>query len=387
MLTPDEVEALGWGTAAQASRAEQEMLEAVERAVREAIGRGTVATAMQLQAAVYAECREIARKRGDDITEEAQREAYEALRASLAHDIDRARISHQTALRNALWASQERSQTMAWVGIYARVRHMPLDMARSAQREYERAVSRHALAVASGAEVEDVAIARAYRELADRGITSVNYQSGVSTSPDVAARRAIRTSVVQAGNAQTLDVCHAAGVSLIEVSSHVGARPSHAEWQGRIYADPGPQTVDGTTYEDFGEGTGYYGGGPYGGIADRLCGVNCRHSFAPYVSGTEPMYSPDPDAEQGWDRETVYDDTQEQRRLERNVRKAKNRADSLESLRDTDAGRLEYDAARAKVRAAQKELRDHVSSKPWLQRDYRLERSRKQMAEIARERP
>lgn len=383
MLTPDEIEGLGWDVSARASQAEYEMLQAVERAVQNAILRGTVATAMDLQTAVYAECREIARKRVGQITEQAMGGAYDALREALEEDLERAQRGGHTAARDAIWAAQDRARAIARAGLYGSLRHMPLDMAHDAQREYLSQVSRHVLNVAAGGETEEDAVARAFRDLSDRGIAAIDYRSGARTSPDVAARRAMRTTIVQAGNQQTLDVCHAAGISLIEVSSHPGARPSHAEWQGRIYADPGPQTVDGTTYEDFGEGTGYYGGGPYGGIADRLCGVNCRHSFAPYVSGMEPLYSPDPDAEQGWDRQTVYEDTQEQRRLERELRKQKNRRDSLEAIRDTDAGKKAYAAAQVRADKIERQLERHVDAHPWLRRIEEYEFSRKEMTELA----
>lgn len=383
MLTPDEIANLGWESSNAMSRAEWRMLRAIYRYMKDAIEGGSQVDAAQMASAVYREARTIARESSGDITDAFTKERSEGLRWSMGHDFDALGETLSEAARAALTASLARTGTLAAAGAETYARHAALDMAQDAAAAYLETVSKHVVMVAAGGEPTDVAVARSVKQLADRGLRTIDYaRTGIKAQPDVAARRAVRTMVQQAGSENTLSVCKAAGVRLIEVTSHVGARPSHAEWQGRVYADPGPVTIGGTTYPDFGKGTGYYGEGPYGALGDRLCGVNCRHSFAPYLHSEPRMWEHDPDGGKGWDNAEVYQDRQTQRAYERDVRKHKNRADLLDEAGGDEAAK-EAAAERAKVRSIQKELRDFVDSKDWLQRDYRLERSTKQNAYIA----
>ena len=50
-----------------------------------------------------------------------------------------------------------------------------------------------------------------------------------------------------------------------------------------------------------------------------LFGCNCRHAFYPYQPGTEKTYKPYPKKE----NDKVYELSQQQRKLERNIRQAK----------------------------------------------------------------
>ena len=107
---------------------------------------------------------------------------------------------------------------------------------------------------------------------------------------------------------------------LVEVSSHLGARPSHAEWQGKIYS-----LVKGhPRYPYFYDATGY-------GTGDGLGGWNCRHSFFPYFEGlSSPANAPDFTKSEN---EQVYHDTQKQRSYERAIRQSKRELAALDSAR------------------------------------------------------
>ena len=141
----------------------------------------------------------------------------------------------------------------------------------------------------------------------------------------------------------------------VEVTAHEGARPTHAVWQGRVYHRGGAVVQDGERYEDFETATGY-------GTGPGLCGWNCRHNFYPFYPGVSVRnYTDERLAEldarnipYGGGLYTRYEITQMQRALERRVRKAKRCA---AGLCDPDTVK----AARASVRASQKELRDFVA--------------------------
>lgn len=70
------------------------------------------------------------------------------------------------------------------------------------------------------------------------------------------------------------------GCDLVEVTAHAGARPEHAEWQGKVYSRSGKSKK----YPPLKESTGY-------GTGAGLGGWNCRHSMFPYYEGTSRTYT------------------------------------------------------------------------------------------------
>ena len=183
--------------------------------------------------------------------------------------------------------------------------------------------------------------------LARVGIKGMTYVSAAgrmtSTTPDVAIRRMIHTSMGQ--TAGRLQVARAGewGASLVEVSSHMGARPSHAEWQGRVYMLEGSSAE----YPNFYEATGY-------GTPGGLCGYNCRHTFYPFFEGLSSRRFAPYDLKQN---ARVYEESQQQRAIEREIRGWKRRADAAKGAGD-EAGAAR---AAAKVREKQGKMREFVN--------------------------
>ncbi|MGN1090753.1 MAG: phage minor capsid protein [Huintestinicola sp.] len=205
------------------------------------------------------------------------------------------------------------------------------------------------LKVASGAYSYNEAIFAAVKELADKGITRVEYPSGRRDNVDVAVRRAVLSSVNKSCCDLQLDLANEVGSRYVEVSSHIGARPSHAQWQGRIYSlvkgDP--------KYPYFYEATGY-------GTGDGLGGWNCRHNFFPYFEGIDtPYHTPEFSKEEN---NEYYALTQKQRGYERAVRKSKQELAALDGVRksvEDPALKAKYDAdfARRSVTLKKREAR------------------------------
>lgn len=174
------------------------------------------------------------------------------------------------------------------------------------------------------------AVAEAVRRGADRGVRVVDYASGCRKQPDTVMRRHIVTMTKQASVDRALDICRRAGVALVEVGSH--RRPSHREWQGRVYGLDGPVTIEGVHYKGFEES----------GAADGLMEPNCRHSVAPYIPGRERRWSETPDEDAGDDPEEAYKRRQRQRANERRIRDATREVAALEAEG--------LDSARARIR-------------------------------------
>ena len=76
---------------------------------------------------------------------------------------------------------------------------------------------------------------RTVSEMTNSGLRSVDYASGHSDRVEVAARRAVMTGVNQVTARITEQNMDILGTEYVEVSWHSGARPSHQEWQGKIY--------------------------------------------------------------------------------------------------------------------------------------------------------
>ncbi len=200
------------------------------------------------------------------------------------------------------------------------MRNLTNSAAAAANRQLSDALDLAYLEVASGAFTPQDAIFEAVKKLGAEGIKCVNYASGRSDQLDVAVRRAVVTGIGKTCCDLQLDLANEMDCQLVEVSSHLGARPSHAEWQGKIYS-----LVKGhPRYPYFYDATGY-------GTGDGLGGWNCRHSFFPYFEGlSSPANAPDFTKSEN---EQVYHDTQKQRSYERAIRQSKRELAALDSAR------------------------------------------------------
>lgn len=159
------------------------------------------------------------------------------------------------------------------------------------------------------------AMERGCAALADAGLETIDYSSGVRTQADAALRRHLVTQWNQARNDLLMRRMDEWGVDLVFTSAHFGARPTHAVWQGKVFSRSGSSP----DYPDLVQATGY-------GTVTGLCGANCRHEMTPYVEGYSQL--PDTDfSEQehltGMTSEEYYEATQRQRRYEAAIRKTK----------------------------------------------------------------
>lgn len=217
--------------------------------------------------------------------------------------------------------------------------------------------------VVTGAFDYDAAMKQACNNLARDGITGVQYRNGqpVRLSIENAVRMNVITGVNQTASAMTMSNCEELGCDLVETTAHIGARPSHEDWQGQIFSISGsnkkyrPFSVCGL------------------GEIDGICGINCKHSYYPYFEGLEKHYTQS-DLD---DMENVtvqyngktysrYDAEEKLRYMERNVRKYKRQALTQE------AAGLDSTQARLKLGEWQAKAAD-FTQKTKLERDYARE--------------
>lgn len=224
---------------------------------------------------------------------------------------------------------------------------------------YTNAVDKAYLSIANGATSYQQAYRQALDELARSNITIAEYTRNgkvYNYSIEANVRRNLTTSVNQICGQLTLAEADALGGCIVETSSHAGARPSHAEWQGRRFWYGKP--VKG--YDSFIEVCGF-------GTAGGICGCNCGHSF--FVCDPETPISTDRDPAKkhlGVSNNELYEATQKQRYYERAIRQAKKEKQVYEAAGDQQGAKQ----AATQVRARQQAIRDFLDENPILRRHY-----------------
>jgi len=132
------------------------------------------------------------------------------------------------------------------------------------------------------------------------------------------------------------------GADLIEISSHLGARPRCAPYQGRIYSRSGKHKK----YPPLSSTS-------YGEIAG-IKGINCHHVFFPFIEGISKQRFHPYDAKQN---KKAYEQSQKQRYLERDIRKSKRELSMMEAMKDEPGIQM----AKQKVRHKQANMREFIN--------------------------
>ena len=169
------------------------------------------------------------------------------------------------------------------------------------------------------------------RELAQKGIPAFVDKRGREWSPEAYVMMDMRSTLGNTARAAQNARCDEYGINLIELSSHLGARPKCAIDQGKIYSRDGTSgvTTDGAGnkihFTPFSQ-TSY-------GQPDGILGINCGHVQYPFVPGINfQRYFPYPKEE----NDRRYMQFQQQRAMERGIRAAKRECMMLQETGDTE---------------------------------------------------
>ena len=216
-----------------------------------------------------------------------------------------------------------------------------------------------------GSESRVQALSRTVKQLAQEGITGYIDAGGHHWSPEAYMNMDIRTTVHNAYVQAQKERAAEHGVSTFQITSHAGARPLCAPYQGKFYSWDGSDGVledlhgNKHVYESI-HATSY--GQPAG-----IFGINCGHDPVTFVNGYSiPRYEPTQDAEQN---AKEYAESQKQRQLERNVRQAK-----LEAIAQDAAGNKEaFKTAAEKVRQANADYKAYCKETGRTPRNDRLQ--------------
>lgn len=201
------------------------------------------------------------------------------------------------------------------------------------------------------------AVNEVVKNLAKDGITTVTYPSGHSDKIDVAIARAVRTGINQANSEIILTRCAEMGIQYVKVSQHLGARvtkhddyTNHSWWQGKVYSLDWSKDVlqknmasvplgdkefgylaelksklfkeKKYDYPDFVDTCGY-------GQIEGIIGINCRHTFQMWLPGININNDTPIDPKKNEER---YKHEQEQRAMERKIRRLKGERSALKQI-------------------------------------------------------
>lgn len=192
------------------------------------------------------------------------------------------------------------------------------------QQAYVNTVDNAYMKVASGAFNYATAIHTACQELADKGIT-LKDRLGRNVQLEVAVRRNVMTGIQQTANNINRDIEEYLGCDGYEVTAHLGARPTHAEEQGKQFAISK-------------ENASKYNVELWSDVADLWEEYNCRHTYFGIILGiSEPKHTDKElkefkEATVNWKGKEIpyYEATQKQRQLENAIRKQKRAVETLE---------------------------------------------------------
>lgn len=171
--------------------------------------------------------------------------------------------------------------------------------------------------VFTGAADYNTAIRRATKNLADQGVRVIDYESEVHTGLEAAARRTIMGGLGLMQEQITQQNHDNMGCDGWEISAHAASAPDHEPIQGKQYTDEAYERLNHS-------------------LVRRIGTLNCGHAAFPILFGLNaPQYTAQElrkfreDNKKGISYEgrhyTLYEATQMQRKVERAIRRQKNR--------------------------------------------------------------
>lgn len=248
------------------------------------------------------------------------------------------------------------------------LKNLTNSIAFQSKQTYIQAVNRAYMQVATGAIDYNSAINTTVKELAKKGVT-LQDKLGRNVQLEVAVRRNVLSGIHETSNRMNRDIEDYLGCDGYEVTAHMGARPGHAEAQGKQYAI-NHNTKESQKYPLWKD------------VEDLWQEYNCRHTYFGIILGvSEPQYL-DKELNE-FKNATVklngkeipyYEATQKQRQYENSIRKTKRSIQTLEKAeQDTTAEKIQ-------LKQLQKQL-TNFTNETGLQKDY----SRTKVTAISKE--
>ncbi|AUR81274.1 minor capsid protein [Bacillus phage Carmen17] len=214
-------------------------------------------------------------------------------------------------------------------------------MLSGAQQVYRDIINQTTAKVLTGLMTPHEALRSVSGQWAERGVPTIRDKSGKVWSTEAYVPMVVRSTVKNVSTDAQISRMDDHDIDLIEVSSHNGARPKCEPYQGRIFSKSGKSKK----YPAWST-TSY-------GQPDGLLGINCHHVIYPYVEGRSTQrYKPYPKEQ----NDKAYKESQQQRAIERDIRKKKKRLVMAKATGD----KVAIKQANQQVRAQQERMRNFL---------------------------
>lgn len=301
--------------------------------------------------------------------EEVNRIFYEAGEKSLKFDDQ---IYKENGLNPVpLKQSESIKQTMnaTIIRTAGNLQNLCMTTASTAQSQFYNAINMAYMETSTGVKSYTQAIVDEIKKISKQGAV-IEYPSGAKRSLESAIRTNVVTAVNQnCGKLQELRADEV-GCDLMELSAYSGARPEHAKWQGKIVSRSGKRGYLSLRDIGYGEVTGFKG-------------VNCHHDWYPYFEGSTRTYTNK--QLKDWQNEkvtyngqqiSVYDATQIQRKIERQIRQDKKDLRAQQAILTSNNKEIKIEEVEAEIRnikSRQKEDNSQLNNllkQTGLQKDY-----------------
>lgn len=205
------------------------------------------------------------------------------------------------------------------------LQNLCMTTANTVQTDFYNAINKAYLETTTGMKSYQAAIIDAIEELSETG-PNVLYPSGRKMSLESSVRMNVVTGSSQTCGKLQLMRAKELEWDLMELTAHAGARPSHAKWQGQIVSLSGEAGYLSLIDIGYGETTGFKG-------------INCRHDWMPFDKNSPRTYTQEMldeynNAKVMYNGKEIslYEATQMQRRMERQVRNNKKEIAGLNGI-------------------------------------------------------
>jgi len=251
------------------------------------------------------------------------------------------------------------------------LKNLVMTTAETSQTTFYNAMNKAYMEVSTGVKSYTQSIIDTIKEVGKQGV-SITYPSGRRLSLESAVRMNIVTGVNQTCGKLQLIRAEELEWDLMELTAHIGARPEHAVWQGKIVSRSGKEGYLNLSDIGYGEVTGFKG-------------VNCKHDWRPYYEGSTRTYT-DKELKEMSNKTVTYNGkeisyyeaTQIQRKMERQIRQNKKDIAGLQGSllgnnKDLDVKKIKEELRQAKMvmQSHNKTLNDFLN-----QTDFKKDSSR-----------
>ena len=232
------------------------------------------------------------------------------------------------------------------------LQNLCMTTANTSQTQFYSAINNAYMYTSTGVKSYTQAIIDVIKDIGKQGAI-IQYPSGARRSLESAVRTNVITAVNQ--NCGRLQETRAndLGWDLMELTAHGGARPEHANWQGKIVSLSGQRGY--LSKKDIGYGT-----------ATGFKGINCRHDWYPYYKDSARSYTQkelnkwkNEKVEYNGKKISMYEATQKQRYFERNIRQDKKNLKVQQAILTSNNKEIDIEQVQNEIRNIKAMQKEH----------------------------